>query len=230
MKIEKLRLQTHKLEAQRLFFTKTLGFDLIADSSNQFTVQTGWSQLTFVETAVEHLYHYCFLIPSGSMDSALEWMEKRVKVIPIEDGKTYFFEDWNAQSFYFHDPAGNIAEFIERYDLKHEDEGEFDIKQVLGINEIGMPVDDIRSTNKKMQETMGSVFWKGDYNRFGTHGDLQGFLLLPNPKEKPNWFPTNEKIVKEPFQAELEVNQHHYLLLYKEGTFDLVELAKSDLR
>jgi catechol-2,3-dioxygenase len=49
----------------------------------------------------------------------LEWAKKKVELLWLEDydGYTANFVNWNAQSFYFLDPSGNIVELIARFDL-----------------------------------------------------------------------------------------------------------------
>ena len=144
MKIKKLILYTDQLDSEKKFYTETIGFPLIKESSNSFSVKVGWSELSFKKTDEKYRYHYCFLIPANRLNQALEWMEKRTKIIDIENGKKIQnFETWNADSFYFYDASGNIAEFIVRYDLKNDDHDEFGISKVLGVNEIGMPTTDI---------------------------------------------------------------------------------------
>lgn len=78
-------------------------------------------------------------------------MEKRTAVVTIENGrKTQNFESWNADSFCFYDASGNFAEFIVRYDLKYNENSDFNISKVLGINKMGMPTADIKKTNHQL--------------------------------------------------------------------------------
>lgn len=218
MKFKELKLYTNKIELEFNFYSKILGFELVDYNTNSFTVKIGWSKLTFKKSEKEHLYHYCFLIPSNKLSEALEWMEKRTEVIEIESGrKTQNFESWNADSFYFYDGSGNIAEFIVRYDLYNEDSNGFNANTVLGINEIGMPTNNIEKINDQLQNEIGTVFWKGDVERFGTNGDQEGIFLLPNHEVKDTWFPTNSKITLEPFEAIIENDEKEYSVEYRKG-------------
>jgi catechol 2,3-dioxygenase-like lactoylglutathione lyase family enzyme len=113
MKIKELKLFTNQLEKQKEFFLKVLGFELLDEKENEFCLKIGWSKLRFVKSDKIHIYHYCFLIPSNKLIESLEWMNNRMKTIDVENGeKIVHFEDWNADSFYFYDGGGNIAEFI----------------------------------------------------------------------------------------------------------------------
>ncbi|MEO1013403.1 MAG: VOC family protein, partial [Bacteroidota bacterium] len=118
MRIKELKLYTKHLKAQREFYSKTLGFQVLESGPSHFSVQIGWSLFTFAESQKTHDYHFCFLIPCNSLDSALEWMEKRITLILSPDGqKTHRFESWDADSFYFYDAGGNVVEFIVRHQL-----------------------------------------------------------------------------------------------------------------
>lgn len=214
MKIRKLQLFTNKLEKERQFYTEKLGFPCIALTPTSFTVKIGWSDLTFVQSDEAHIYHYCFLIPSNKLHEALVWMTKRTDILLNADGhQTTRFESWNADALYFYDASGNIAEFIVRHDLNNVSNHTFDNEQVLGINEIGLPTNNIPTTNKLLESSLGTSFWKGDVQRFGTNGDQQGLILLPNYSVKDTWFPTHKPLLPVPFEAQIEENDAMFNLL-----------------
>lgn len=216
MKFKKLKLFTTQLSSELKFYTETLGFELLSSDPTSFTVKIGWSELTFEKSETAYTYHYCFLIPANHLHTALEWMENRTEVIDIENGrKTQNFESWNADSFYFYDASGNIAEFIVRYDLKNDDHATFDISKVLGINEMGMPTNNVRKINEQLESELDTKFWKGDIDRFGTNGSQEGILLLPNYEVKDIWFPTDLKIKPNPFEAVIQHVNKTFRLSYK---------------
>ncbi|WP_405207261.1 VOC family protein [Aquimarina sp. LLG6339-5] len=216
MKIQKLKLYTNKLDLEKQFYSETLGFEILESTVNQFTLKIGWSELTFEKSENDYKYHYCFLIPSNKLNQAMEWMEKRVPILDLENGrKTQRFESWNADSFYFYDASGNIAEFIVRHELKNATDSDFKISDVLCINEIGMPTSDVEKMNNQLQENFGTKFWKGDRQRFGTNGSQEGLFLLPNYTKKDFWFPTSIKITPEPFSAIITTNNQTFHLEYK---------------
>ena len=216
MRFKKLKLYTNKFESEKRFYSETLGFKIIEENTNFFSLKIGWSELSFEKSEIGHKYHYCFLIPANKLNQALEWMEKRTEVIDIEDGrKIENFKSWNADSFYFYDASGNIAEFIVRYDLKNNIESEFDISEVLGVNEMGIATKDIQKINNQLQTRLGTKFWKGDLKRFGTNGSQEGIFLLPNYKLKEIWFPTPIKIKPEPFEAIIENNGKEFLVEFR---------------
>lgn len=218
MKIKELKLFTNQLEAENFFYLKTLGFEVLDENENQFSFKVGWSIFTFTRSTESYKYHYCFLIPSNKLNEAFEWINERVEVLDIENGnKIVNFETWNADSFYFYDGSGNIAEFIVRYDLKNENFNDFNISSILCINEIGLGTNDVEKTNSQLEKELGTKFWKGDLKRFGTNGSQEGLFLIPNYELKEIWFPTEIKIKAEPFVAIIENNNNNYLVEFQNG-------------
>ena len=222
MIFKKLKLYTNKLNLELEFYTKTLGFEIVEQTLNSFAIKVGWTELAFERSEKEHLYHYCFLIPANKLPESLEWMEKRTEVIKIENNrKIQNFESWNADSFYFYDASGNVAEFIVGYDLENNDEIDFDCSRVLGINEMGMPTVSVKKLNNQLQIELKTEFWKGDLERFGTNGSQEGMFLLPNYELKDLWFPTSIKIKPEPFEAIVENKGKEYFLQYRNGELEI---------
>ena len=216
MKIKEITLFTNQLEKQSAFFSETMGLDIIEKKDNKFSVQIGWTVLTFQKSNIDHKYHYCFLIPSNKLDESIEWLKKRLEIIKIEGNRIkQKFESWNAESVYFYDGSGNLAEFIVRYDLENNLENGFDLSQILCVNEIGMPTNDVEKINSVLEKELNSKFWKGNLNRFGTNGTQEGLFLLVNHELKKIWFPTELETEPSPFNATIEVNKKTYGIEFK---------------
>ncbi len=215
MKIRQLTLFTNKLKEEKEFYTKKIGFNLLKQGKSQFTIRVGWSQLTFVSSSEAHNYHYCFLIPSNKLNEAVAWLEKRTSIIPISSNKkTNKFENWNAESVYFYDASGNIVEFIVRYDLDNTTDQKFNTDQLLCVNEIGLATNDIEKINTTLEANLGTSFYKGDFFRFGAHGNLEGLFLLPNYNEKTTWFPTDIALLPQPFSGVVETIKGKFFINY----------------
>ncbi|MDG5491301.1 VOC family protein [Psychroserpens sp. SPM9] len=211
MKIKELALFTNQLDTAKKFYSKLLGVKIIEDKPDRFTLKIGWSKLTFLKSNEDYKYHYCFLIPSNKFIEALSFMEEKVDLIDIDKGrKTQRFETWNADSFYFYDGSGNVAEFIVRHDLKNQSSHSFSFEDVICVNEIGLPTSSIEDTNTILKKELNSDFWKGDTKHFGTNGTQEGLFLLPNYKTRTNWFPTELTITPSPFKAAIENNNSLY--------------------
>ena len=222
MKIKKLELYSDDLENQKEFYKNTLGFNLYKETSMSFSIRIGWSILTFKKSDQKHPYHYCFLIPSNKFDLAFDWLKNRCPLIEFKSNQIFHFEDWNAKSFYFYDGNGNVAECIVRYDLQNDTSGPFDIKDLLCINEIGTATANIKKTNNYLQKSIGTSFWKGNLNRFGTNGDNEGLFLLVNHEVKKIWFPTEVKTVPSPYTIEVESSNQTHLLRFAHHELNLI--------
>lgn len=210
MKIRELQLFITDLESAKSFYTNTLSFRLIEENKTQFSLQIGWTKLTFIQSDQSYTYHFSFLVDKNQFEYTYEQMKNKVEILEIESNNQFaFFENWNAKSFYFYDGNGNLAEIITHLDLEFNHHESRNNLPVLGISEIGLPTTDIKEVNQILEEKTTSKFWKGDFERFGTNGSDEGKILLPNYLIKETWFPTNIKIVPAPFIAILENNDHY---------------------
>ncbi len=216
MKIQGLTLFTDKLKEQHHFYSNVLGLSILKFNEDELEVQIGFTKLTLKKSATDHKYHYCFLIPCNLLKEAINWISTRTSLIQLEDGSVIqHFENWNAHSTYFYDGAGNLAEFIVRYDLQNEDKAPFDSSKILCVNEIGMPTGNIEMINNSLETQLNSMFWKGDKERFGTNGTQTGLFLLVNNQEKKNWFPTTIHTQSAPFYAAIEVDQKKHFIEFE---------------
>jgi len=212
MRIKRIKLYTKDLKSEKRFYSEDLDFKIQDDKAQSFSVTVGWTNMTFEESRQQHIYHYCFLIPCNQLAEALDWFEQRTNIIEVSAGnKTQHFESWNADSFYFYYASGNLAECIVRYDLKNDSVKPFDQNSILCLNEIGFPTRDIKSVNDKLTKFLNTSFWKGDLERFGTHGNQEGLILLPNYDIKKHWFPTDLQIRPEPFGLSVEQGDEYHL-------------------
>ena len=226
MKIRELQLYTNELDKTKAFYTSILAFELIDETENQFSLQIGWTKLTFVKSDEEHIYHFSFLVDKTLFDDAFVWMKNRVEILnTTEENQIAFFENWNAKSFYFYDGAGNLAEIITHNNLAYENDAEFDQHSILGISEIGLPTTDIEATNQLLEEKTTSKFWKGDFETFGTNGSDEGKILLPNYFIKTTWFPTTDTITPTPFTAILENENHYSKVIFNNNKLNISNLA-----
>ncbi|WP_291720964.1 VOC family protein [Bernardetia sp.] len=224
MRIREITLFTNQLTEQLHFYKNVLGFQITEEDSKQFTFQAGFSTITFRKSEQKHIYHYCFLIPSNQLEFAIKWLDSRLNIIKIEgDRIIQNFESWNADSVYFYDGVGNIAEFIVRYDLENQTVNkEFDVSTILCLNEIGTPTQDIAITNTFLETEIGSKFWKGDFERFGTNGTQEGLFLLVNNEIKKEWFPTQLSTESSPFYGSFEVEKSLFKLQFRDGKLSKV--------
>ncbi len=189
---------------QTAFYEDKLGLDIVSRTDTKTIISVGWTELTLLKSEKVAPYHYCFLLPSNKLQEAIEWASERLELIHIEKDKVVqHFDTWNADSVYFFDGDGNLAEFIVRHKLDNKSEASFNSSQILCVNEIGLPTSEIKKIGQQISDHLGSTFWKGNTERFGTHGDEEGLILLPNPKIKYTWLPTEISLRPVPFVSSL---------------------------
>ncbi|MCY0891911.1 MAG: hypothetical protein OWR52_00075 [Acidibacillus sp.] len=98
---------------------------------------------------------------------------------------------WNAHSCYFHDPSGNIAEFIARHTLPHSNSTTFSATAVTGVSEIGLPVIHPVNIVVELEKNFGlEALHDGGFPNFVGMGSDEGLFIVVE-HQRP-WFPTRE--------------------------------------
>lgn len=198
MLLSHLRLQTHCLAQQREFYTRTLGLELVGETPRAATIRAGTTMLEFVrvDDGSEPFYHVAFNIPQNKFESAARWIRDRRPLLRDPDGReTLFFESWNAHSFYFHDPARNILEFIARHTLPNAAAGSFTASDVLNASEIGLVARDPQAVATALMRTFrlepytGTTFFIGDAHGLFVIPTLD-YLWIPERLQPAAVFPT----------------------------------------
>jgi catechol 2,3-dioxygenase-like lactoylglutathione lyase family enzyme len=203
MKIAELRLQTDCLPAVKEFYTRRLGMQLAWESAEAFALQCGHSRLVF-EAGQAAYYHFAFNIPSEAVAAAADWLVALgIDLLPFEGNAIVPFPNWVAEAVYFHDPAGNIVEFIARKRLQIPfPAGGFKISQIAGVSEIGFPTVDPAGLRAALQAQIGlAAFWC-PAPTFCALGDENGLVIVVDALEK-RWIPTMAEAIPFPFSATL---------------------------
>lgn len=201
MKFASLTLHTPNLESMRQFYNRKLGFPVLSLSDSSFSVKAGNTVLTFMHAPEAGFYHLAFNIPSDLIKSARNWVKDNVPPIPLDQTGQLIaeFTAWNARAVYFEDPDKNILEFIARKNLNIEGEAPFTPRQIVGISEIGLPVENVKAQYEELKEDFGLEIWKGDAESFCAIGDEEGlFITVPFGR---NWYPTNRPAVTSPLSV-----------------------------
>lgn len=192
-----IRLESEPIAEMQRFYTQTLGLPARRSNPDGFAVQAGATTLEFrsaPRTAPapdgSPSYHFAFNIPSDQIEAACRWLRARVPVLRGDDGREIVrFESWNASAVYFHDPAGNIVEFIARHDLAHRTEGDFRIDSVVSVSEIGIAVPaslGVLDAAARLSRTLGLRPYRPISDDFAALGTEHGLLILV-PTGRP-WF------------------------------------------
>jgi len=192
MEIIKLIIQSKNLDKQEHFYQSVLGFKCERVSEKLLHIHANKNVLALEHSTNNFYYHFAFLIPTGSINKAIELLEnKNIPLLTYNGSKIINFSDGKA--IYFYDEDGNIAEFIERPDLDYPAKEHFSIDDVIKLNEIGLPVHNPKEMADKLVSNHGvaPLNQAGFSDNFCWVGDNNGVIIVV--KEGRNWLPTNDK-------------------------------------
>ncbi|MCW3106850.1 MAG: hypothetical protein JWQ09_1356 [Segetibacter sp.] len=194
MVIKELELLTGNLTATEEFYTKVIGLTVLDKSETSISFSVGHTILSFTNTKESNpFYHFAFSIPSNKVDEAHRYISERTDILPFSPGTTIAdFSNWNAHAFYFHDNQNNIVEFIAHHDLPNRTDKPFTPSSIIGICEIGIPVEDVTEACKTFNEEYDVPYYvKGPRLRdFAVMGDEHGLFIVT--KIGRGWLPTQE--------------------------------------
>jgi len=220
MYFKEIRLYTSHLQELFYFYYETLEMDCSL-SANELQIRAGDTLFLFKKSQTSHdpAYHFAFNIPSNKIDEAFLWLRERLKLLWIEDHKSYIadFKTWNAKSLYFIDPGSNIVEFISRFDLKDNVEETFSSSHIRNVSEIGLvfPESSFNDNVNHLLTKYGLSYFvkQPPFFDFGAIGDDNGlFICVP---EKRNWFPLKSKpALIFPMQVLIKIDKGEFLLNY----------------
>lgn len=172
------------------FYGSVLGLP-ITRQNNTLTIRAGASKLILRQGPTgPGKQHLAFTIPRSMFDSAKQWASDRVLLLRDAEGRDEFETSahWNAHSFYFTDPEGNILEFIIRRDIVDHRTDSFGAAHIRSISEVGMAVDDVPDVAAHIKSMFDIDTYGSGAPTFQPVGDVEGLLILVNPGR--HWFPT----------------------------------------
>ena len=197
MVIRKLIIESAEIEKLASFYGSLLELP-VERKSNGIRIKAGESLLEIdAATKTYHpFYHFAFNIPSNKIEEAREWLKTKVELIWMEAYKSDIadFVNWHAKSVYFFDPAGNIVEFISRFDLNNATSDRFNSKQILTISEVGLVFrgDELELQTNELISRYGLSYFdkQPPLDQFKALGDDEGlFIIVPGNR---NWFATEK--------------------------------------
>ncbi|WP_432237525.1 hypothetical protein [Exiguobacterium sp. TDN 0502] len=78
---------TRHLQTMKAFYINQIGFPLVSETNESFTMQIGTDQLTYRQTDdVDTQYHMAFNIPENVFQQGKAWLVERTLLL-IEDGQ-----------------------------------------------------------------------------------------------------------------------------------------------
>ena len=179
MEIKELKLFSNKINEQEDFYRNVLDFHCSRLTKFKLEIQAGSTKLILIESEKQFFYHFAFLIPNGTLDTAIKYLEsKSMELLLHKEKKIIHFE--SARAIYFYDRDGNIVEFIERSDLSYSSSCDFSIDQIIKINEIGLPVSNPLQMAKELRFKFGIIPIKDApfYDNFCWVGDHNGAIIV----------------------------------------------------
>ena len=213
MLLKEISLQTNNLFELHNFYKEIFELPTVYSNEKSIAVTAGKSQLIFEETNNPRnpFYHFAFNIPSNKFEEAFNWIKKKAELLWLDDYKGYIadFVKWNAKSFYFKDPAGNILELITRFDLDDIAGEEFSSMHIRNVSEIGLvlPVKsfDEDINNLLSQYPLGYFDKQAPLPHFRAVGNDEGlFVIVP---ENRVWFSTKDTL-SQIFQMQITFNEN----------------------
>lgn len=195
MRLTKIELETGAFREILDFYRDILQFEVWSDGiGEEFFIYAGSTTISFKRTTENPVYHFAFNIPSNKIDEACIWLQQKTELLWLEESKSFIanFTNWNARSVYFFDPAGNIVEFISRFDLEDNVDEMFSPSQLRCVSEIGIvfPLASFDEENKKLLSSYPLKYFNKQppLEHFRAFGDDSGlFIVVP---ENRNWYPT----------------------------------------
>jgi len=191
MEIRELTIFSNRIKEQEAFYKHVLGFECSKSNGTRFEVRVGTTKLILEKSTKAFFYHFAFLIPTGTLEAAIDYLEKKsIQPLPLNGDKIIHFD--TGRAIYFYDEDGNIVEFIERPTLNSPSNGDFSIKSIIKLNEIGLPVAEPKEMFKKLINEFGiRPIKNAPVNvRFCWAGDHNGAIIII--KEGRNWLPTQK--------------------------------------
>jgi len=219
MKLQEVILKTKYLDKLAGFYRDVMELP-VDELGERIIIKAGHSLLIFESTTGDEnpFYHFAFNIPSNKLDEAFEWTKERVNIIWLEDYKSYIadFKSWNAKSFYFLDPAGNILELIARLDQKDFTDEKFSTEQIRNVSEIGIVFSppsfkaDVEHLSAKY--CLNYFSKQPPLDHFKAIGDDEGlFVMVPQSR---NWFSTNMPAGLFPISVKfIDQDKNHQLII-----------------
>jgi catechol 2,3-dioxygenase-like lactoylglutathione lyase family enzyme len=189
------------------FYGARLGLEQLEQTDRLVAFRIGETRLEFLASAGKPFYHLALLAPGDRFDGLLDWVGKRVALLPdrVSGELVFDFTSWDAHACYFHDPVGNIVEVIAHRGVGEAGaRGSFAPTELLGVSELGL-VGDTKIMARLLRSEIGLDLWDGTVEIEGGLafvGEPAKTLILC-PVGRP-WLPTGRPA--EPHRVEAVIS------------------------
>lgn len=210
---QSVSLYTNQLKTLQRFYMNIMELPIIDRSKKSFTIKVGTSHLTFKETDVPAFYHFAFNIPGNQFSLIKSWIKNKIPLNREGGRDEVYFRNFDADSIYFEDPAGNVIELVGR---RHRDLfGAPSPESFLNISEISITTYDMTRVGEKIQE-IGIPLWRAtEINPHALNflGREDTFIVLVPPGRK--WY--FSKQISEIFPLDILLTTGETLSIDEEG-------------
>ncbi|GGA44913.1 glyoxalase [Psychrobacillus lasiicapitis] len=200
-----VKLYTDKLKQLKGFYGNVLGLTILESGDEFFKLSIGTSTLTFQESSHNTAYHFAINIPGNQFTLAKHWAKERVTLNREDAVDEIYYSRFNADAFYFEDPAGNIIELIAR---RHVDKwSDFSIDSLINLSEVSITTPFVQEVGEQIQAIGVHVSGHVDIDpkELNFLGSKDTFILLVPPNRR--WYFSKKISITSPIEIELTDGQ-----------------------
>jgi len=210
-------MYTNKLRMLRGFYENVLEIPISEAGEGFFKMIIGDSTLIFSETEEDTLYHFAINIPGNQYTLAKYWAKNKVTLNREAGVEDIFYSRFNADAFYFEDPAGNVIELIAR---RHVDKwSDFSVDSFLNISEVSITTPLVREVGERLQDL--GIPISGNYqiepDTLNFLGRNDSFIILVPPQRR--WY--FSKQISKTSKVDIELDSGQHISISQEGNIDL---------
>ena len=147
---KRVTLYTNQLKQLRGFYGNVLGLSIEESTEEYFQLSIGTSTLIFQSSELQTSYHFAINIPGNQFTLAKHWAKERVLLNRESAVDEIYYPRFEADAFYFEDPAGNIIELIARRNV--DKWSDFSVESFLNLSEISITTPFVLEVAEKIQE------------------------------------------------------------------------------
>ena len=210
-------LYTNKLKQLRGFYGNVLEIPIEQSTEEYFQISFGTSKLIFRYSELQTSYHFAINIPGNQFTLAKHWAKERVLLNREASVDEIYYARFEADAFYFEDPAGNVIELIARRNV--DKWSDFSIDSFLNLSEVSITTPFVEEAGEKLQEIgipiSGNVQIEPDELNF--LGKKDTFILLVPPNRR--WY--FSKRMSETSPLEIVLADGKEVLVNREGNISI---------
>jgi len=206
-------LYTNQLKQLKGFYGNVLEIPIEQSTDEYFQISIGTSTLIFRLSELKTSYHFAINIPGNQFTLAKHWAKERVLLNREASVDEIYYARFEADAFYFEDPAGNVIELIARRNV--DKWSDFSIESFLNLSEVSITTPFVEEVGEKLQEIgipiSGHV--QIDPNELNFLGKKDTFILLVPPKRR--WYFSKKTSETSPLEILLDDGKE--VLVNREG-------------